>query len=231
MDNPEITFERDTKSKIYSWYDSDRKLHRDNDQPALIKELFHTTIHMYYNHGEKCRIDGGPNVVCYYPSGELQSERYTGKYCLPEDGSPSYVAYYKNGNVGKKYWWDGKLLIENYEYYENGSLREESLCNITNGICHKYYYPNGEICEVHRKLNGKYSDIGDAPAKCRFSKTGKLIEVEHFLDGKLHYDYGPAQREICGLTGKRITKHYWINGKQVSKKTLSRWKKYINGEN
>lgn len=228
MAEPEIKITKEIES--YIWRDSDGKIHRNEAEgPAIIKEYKTESLvyHYWYCHGKLFRANG-PSKVTYFSDGPLRAEEYYNDKGLynPDDGSPARTLYYKyTGTVCVEDRLNDKgELIEKKRYYSDGTPWEEHFYDVKDGISEVHYWDNGQPDVVLRKMNGKSSDYCGMPAICFYTKSGELEKFIHKKEGLLHCDYEPAQ------WSKGKTKEYWINGKQVSKKTLSRWKKYINAE-
>jgi len=118
------------------WYDTNGKLHRDDDLPAVIFWFFDGTHHpshmQWYQHGILTRVDDKPTTIQNDRNGNISQQEWNeagfqGK--LHRETGPARI--YANGEV--EFWYDGWMLPMD-EWAEKVGMRKHEVLMMKNKL-------------------------------------------------------------------------------------------------
>lgn len=237
MDNPVIIVENGVE--IHSWYNGKGQLHRENDNPALIKFLNildegndqinpnNFLTKEWYIDGKKHRVNG-PAVINYRNNGEIYEEYwYIDNKKHREDG-PAIIIY-KDNKISEEYWYingirhrvDGPA----YRYFYNNEILGNETWYMNNlrhrldGPANVSFFKNGKIQNETWYVNNMQHRV-DGPFSIMRYENGNIRYLIWKINNKLHNDSGPAVIYF-NENGNMVEKEYFLEGKQVTKEFIN----------
>ena len=210
------------KNYIYKYYDgekllkveyrdSDNKVHREEDLPAVIsyipinpKSKYQEGHHkIWTKHGKIYRDNDKPSIITYYDNSDIvESEGWKNNDILHRDNDePTIITYYKNGNLKAKIWYQNdKKHRDNDEpaiivYYKNGNLKA------------KIWYQNDK---AQRNPSSPGENI--KPSKIEYYKTGNIKSETWYINNIIKSEEGEPDNITYNEDG--TVDKYYKDGKE-----------------
>lgn len=164
MEQRILRFKDGTTKKVV-YVNKDRKIHRDDDAPALIE---------------------------YFSDGRLKKEEYYSNGKKHRLNKPASIKYRKNGSLlHKMYFLNGKKhsfgdVSASTHYFSNGNPISESFCkngkyHRENGPAYIHYYENGTHRLNTYHMEGKKHRENDLPAEISFFENGEIQAIRFYI--------------------------------------------------